>query len=86
MLDRRSVIDNIDLVYLCVDELVDRGYLNIVKVRWNFYRVILESDPSVLESRAALRGVESDVPLAEQTISQALQNARDQIARSLLTR
>jgi hypothetical protein len=40
----------------------------------------------VLESRAALRGTESDVPLAEQTISQALQNARDQIARSLLTR
>jgi hypothetical protein len=25
MLDRRSVIDNIDLVYLCLDELIDRG-------------------------------------------------------------
>ena len=48
-------------------------------------RVILESDPNLLETRTSLRDVSnSDVPLGEQTLSQALSNARDTFARALL--
>ncbi len=48
------------------------------------YRVIFEADPSVIAGRVAMKGADNDVPLSEQTISQALQTAKEQIARSLL--
>jgi len=69
--DKRTMLDNLDYIMLALDELVDGG-------------IILESDPSVIASRVAMKGADSDIPLSEQTISQALQNAREQIARSLL--
>nr|XP_031538758.1 coatomer subunit zeta-1 isoform X2 [Vicugna pacos] len=45
-------------------------------------RVILESDPQQVVHRVALRG--EDVPLTEQTVSQVLQSAKEQIKWSLL--
>lgn len=49
------------------------------------FRIVLETDPNVLEGRVSLRGSDTDVPFAEQTISQALKTAREQITKSLLT-
>jgi len=69
--DKRTMLENLDYVLLALDELVDNG-------------VILESDPMVIAQRVAMKGADSDIPLSEQTISQALQSAREQIARSLL--
>ncbi|XP_061471104.1 coatomer subunit zeta-1 isoform X3 [Rhineura floridana] len=45
-------------------------------------RVILESDPQQVLHRVAVRG--EDVPLTEQTVSQVLQSAKEQIKWSLL--
>jgi len=69
--DRRTMLENLDYVFLAMDELVDKG-------------VILESEPSIIASRVSMKGLNSDLPLSEQTISQALQTAKDQIARSIL--
>jgi len=69
--DKRTMLENLDFVLLALDELVDNG-------------IILESDPIVIAQRVAMKGADSDIPLSEQTISQALQSAREQIARSLL--
>ncbi|XP_077694533.1 coatomer subunit zeta-1 isoform X2 [Eretmochelys imbricata] len=44
--------------------------------------VILESDPQQVVHRVAVRG--EDVPLTEQTVSQVLQSAKEQIKWSLL--
>ncbi|KAF3860469.1 hypothetical protein F7725_000724 [Dissostichus mawsoni] len=44
--------------------------------------VILESDPQQVVHRVALRG--DDVPLTEQTVTQVLQSAKEQIKWSLL--
>mmetsp|Transcript_15016 Transcript_15016/g.21004 ORF Transcript_15016/g.21004 Transcript_15016/m.21004 type:complete len:174 (+) Transcript_15016:85-606(+) len=69
--DKRTMLENLDYVILALDELVDGG-------------IILESDPSIIANRVAMKEANSDIPLSEQTISQALQSAREQIARSLL--
>lgn len=50
-------------------------------------RIILESDPTIIAARVTKRPVDQgfgDIPLNEQTISQALAAAKEQLARSLL--
>jgi hypothetical protein len=69
--EKTSVLENLDLVLLCLDEIVDGG-------------IILESDANVVASRVAMRGADADVPLSEQTISQAFATAKEHFARSLL--
>ena len=46
--------------------------------------VILETEPDVLISRVSLRPNEGDIPMAEQTLVQAIQSAKEQIQRSLM--
>lgn len=62
-----------DLVLLIMDEICDGG-------------VIMETDPTGIANRVAMRGPGSDMdmPIGEQTLGQALQNAKEQFARSLL--
>ncbi|XP_067097193.1 coatomer subunit zeta-1-like [Osmerus mordax] len=67
--ERRALLENMEGLFLAVDEIVDEG-------------VILESDPQQVVYRVALRG--DDVPLTEQTMSQVLQSAKEQIKWSLL--
>ncbi|XP_054151013.1 coatomer subunit zeta-1 [Melozone crissalis] len=67
--ERRALLDNMEGLFLAVDEIVDGG-------------VILESDPQQVVHRVAVRG--EDVPLTEQTVSQVLQSAKEQIKWSLL--
>jgi len=69
--EKKTVLENLDLVLLCLDEIIDGG-------------IILESDANTIASRVAMRGADSDVPLSEQTISQALATAKEHFARSLL--
>ncbi|XP_039072923.1 coatomer subunit zeta-1 isoform X2 [Hyaena hyaena] len=69
--EKRALLENMEGLFLAVDEIVDGG-------------VILESDPQQVVHRVALRG--EDVPLTEQTVSQVLQSAKEQIKWSLLRR
>ena len=73
VLEKRTALENLDLVLLAIDELVDGG-------------VILETDANVIANRVSMRGVEGEqaTPLAEQTLSQALLTAKEQITRNLL--
>jgi hypothetical protein len=47
-------------------------------------RVILESDPTLIASRASMRGAETDVPFSEQNVSQFLQTTKESLIRTLL--
>ncbi|KAK6303276.1 coatomer subunit zeta-1-like [Coregonus clupeaformis] len=67
--ERRSLLENMEGLFLAVDEIVDGG-------------VILESDPQQVVHRVALWG--EDVPYSEQTVTQVLQSAKEQIKWSLL--
>lgn len=47
-------------------------------------RIILESDPALIVQRVGMKGADTEVPLSEQTIGQALSSAKEHITRSLL--
>jgi len=68
-LSKKSMLENIELVVLAIDELVDDG-------------MILETDPFEVSSRVSMASAIKDIPLSEQTFSQALANAKDQFVRS----
>lgn len=70
-----AVLENLESLLLVVDELVDQE------------GVIMESEPAELAARVGQQGGSfmDQVPLGEQTLGQALQTARDQITRSILS-
>ncbi|XP_061871542.1 coatomer subunit zeta-1 isoform X2 [Colius striatus] len=65
--EKRVLLENMEGLFLAMDEIVDGG-------------VVLESDPQQVVHRVA----GEDVPLTEQTVSQVLQSAKEQIKWSLL--
>ncbi|KAL5705972.1 Coatomer subunit zeta-1 [Ranunculus cassubicifolius] len=69
--DKREALENLDLILLCLDEIVDGG-------------MVLETDASVIAGKVASHSLDSAAPLSEQTISQALATAREHLTRSLL--
>ncbi|KAI9256498.1 Longin-like domain-containing protein [Phascolomyces articulosus] len=70
--EKRSVMDNLDLVVLCLDETVDGG-------------IILETDANAIVSRVSKPRLDMvDIPFSEQTLMQAYQSARDRFASQLL--
>lgn len=70
-----AILENLMHLLLVVDELVDAE------------GVIMESDPMELAARVNSNSgsIMDNVPIGEQTLSQALQTARDQITRSILS-
>jgi hypothetical protein len=67
--EKKTILENLDLILLALDEIVDGG-------------IILECDANVIAGRVAMRGADADVPLSEQTISQALATAKEHLARN----
>lgn len=70
-----AVLENLESLLLVVDELVDQE------------GIIMEMEPDELVARVGHQGGSfiDQVPLGEQTLGQALQTARDQITRSILS-
>jgi hypothetical protein len=76
---KKSVVENLDLLLLSIDEIVDDG-------------LVLETDSQIVVGRVCMVGqgadgsggvaAGKDVPLSEQSFTQALQTARDQLVRS----
>ncbi|ELR12508.1 clathrin adaptor complex small chain subfamily protein [Acanthamoeba castellanii str. Neff] len=68
--DRRTLAENLDYLYLVVDELVDGG-------------IVLESDPKAIADRVAMRDTAAEAsggsggPISEQTIAKAFSVAKD---------
>ena len=71
VLEKRTVLENLDLVLLTLDEIVDGG-------------LILETDANVIANRVSMRGADGDTPLTEQSFSQALASAKEQLTKNLL--
>ncbi|GAU22468.1 hypothetical protein TSUD_123550 [Trifolium subterraneum] len=69
--DKKEALENLDLILLCIDEIIDGG-------------IVLETDPNVIAGKVASNSTDSGAPLSEQTLSQALATAREHLARSLL--
>ncbi|KAJ3669177.1 hypothetical protein LUZ60_011127 [Juncus effusus] len=70
--DKITALENLDLIFLCLDEVVDGG-------------MILETDSNVIAEKVnSANGLDTATSFSEQTISQALATAREHLARSLL--
>ncbi|KAK4481980.1 hypothetical protein RD792_012895 [Penstemon davidsonii] len=69
--EQREALENLDLILLCLDEIVDGG-------------IVLETDGNVIAGKVATHSIDDGAPLSEQTISQALATAREHLTRSLL--
>ncbi|XP_071689501.1 coatomer subunit zeta-2-like isoform X1 [Rutidosis leptorrhynchoides] len=69
--DQREALENLDMMFLCLDEIVDAG-------------MILETDGSLIAGKVATHSIDDGAPLSEQTITQALATAREHFTRSLL--
>ncbi|KAL6751371.1 zeta-cop, subunit of COP-I complex [Haematococcus lacustris] len=73
--EKKTVLENLDLVLLCMDEIIDGG-------------VILETEPQTIASRVTMRGAEGEGALPEQaavqSFSKALASAKEHLTRSLL--
>lgn len=70
-----AVLENLESILLVIDELVDQE------------GIIMETDPTELAARVGQQAGSfmDQVPLGEQTLGQALQTAREQITRSILS-
>jgi coatomer subunit zeta len=72
-LDKRTLLDNLALVLLTVDELCDGGK-------------ILEIDPSAIANRVLMRGASGGQPqMTELTIQQAIATAKEEFIRRMGT-
>ncbi|KAK1697605.1 hypothetical protein QYE76_014302 [Lolium multiflorum] len=69
--DKRTALENLDLILLCLDEIIDGG-------------IVLETEGSVIAEKVAAHGADGTTSIAEQTLVQALTTAREHFAKSLL--
>jgi len=70
--EKRIIMDNMDVVFLAIDECLDEG-------------IILDNDATQISNRVSKKANnDNGMNLSEQSFTQAFFNARDQIARSLL--
>lgn len=68
-MDRKHFLDNLDSVFLAVDEICMNG-------------ILLETDPHQIAQRVSMR--EADIPLQEQSVMDVVKSARDQLKWSIL--
>lgn len=71
VVNKSQALENLDLILLCIDEIVDRG-------------IILETDANIIAEKAATHGFDSGALLSEQTISHGLAIVGKHITRSFL--
>ena len=67
--EKRTLLECLDVVILAVDEICDGG-------------IILEADPNAVVQRVALKP--DDIPLGEQTINQVIASAKENLRWSIL--
>ncbi|OON14306.1 ribosomal S17, partial [Opisthorchis viverrini] len=66
--EKKTVLDNLDLIFLVVDELCNDGYVLLLQSLYLLDRILMECDPTALVSRIGTRT--EDIPLGEQTVAQ----------------
>ena len=68
-MEKKFMLENLDSVFLAVDEICDNG-------------ILLETDANQIAQRVSLR--DSEVPLGEQSVMDVVKSARDQLKWSIL--
>eukprot|EP00823_Brevimastigomonas_motovehiculus_P006870 TRINITY_DN5890_c0_g1_i1.p1 TRINITY_DN5890_c0_g1~~TRINITY_DN5890_c0_g1_i1.p1 ORF type:complete len:200 (+),score=44.95 TRINITY_DN5890_c0_g1_i1:107-706(+) len=66
---RKTLLENIEYVFLTFDEMVDDG-------------MILETDAYEVANRVTMEGAIKDIPITELTLAQVLTTAKEQLVKS----
>eukprot|EP00658_Telonema_sp_P-2_P084357 TRINITY_DN9349_c0_g1_i4.p1 TRINITY_DN9349_c0_g1~~TRINITY_DN9349_c0_g1_i4.p1 ORF type:complete len:109 (-),score=32.85 TRINITY_DN9349_c0_g1_i4:322-648(-) len=69
--EKITILERLELTILAIDEIIDSG-------------MILEVDPNIISARVSMRDACAETPLAEQSLSQVMAAAREQVTRALL--
>ncbi len=71
-MDKRSVLENLDLILIAMDEIIDGG-------------IIFETDSQQIASRVTMRSKDEGFGnLSDQTLSQAFASAKEQFSKHML--
>lgn len=91
--EKRSVLDNLDVVLLCLDETIDDGYVSFVALEplFNSYRallapsIIVETDSTAIASRLSSRPGSGgqEIVIDEQAIRSAVDTIRNKWGKGL---
>ncbi|KMZ74511.1 Coatomer subunit zeta-1 [Zostera marina] len=71
IVDKITALENMDLILLCLDEIVDEG-------------IVLETEASVIVEKVGGNSFDGMTSLTDQTLSQAIATAKEHLTRSLL--
>jgi coatomer subunit zeta len=82
--EKRSILENLDLVLLCLDETIDEGYASPLNMHPHLIHpsVIVETDSTAIASRVSRQTANtSDLVLNEQSILSAYQTVKERVQR-----
>jgi coatomer subunit zeta len=83
--EKRSILENLDLVLLCLDETIDEGYASFFfseHISPTHLSVIVETDSTAIASRVSRQTANtSDLVLNEQSILSAYQTVKERVQR-----
>lgn len=86
--EKRALLENLDLVLLCLDETIDEGYdsfsLGHLLYLTNEHRIIVETDSTTIASRVSRPKADTnDIVINEQTIMNAYQTMKEKMQQRI---
>lgn len=85
--EKRALLENLDLVLLCLDETIDEGcehYSLRFLYLTNRYRIIVETDSTTIASRVSRPKADTnDIVINEQTIMNAYQTMKEKMQQRI---
>lgn len=85
--EKRAVLENLDMVLLCLDETIDDGsegqFVN-VSLSYIFSRIILETDSTAIASRVSRPKADTtEIIINEQTLMNAYQTVKERVQQRI---
>ena len=88
--EKRALLENLDLVLLCLDETIDDGYVrrqNIESLLLNSQncgRIIIETDATTIASRVSRPKADTtEIVINEQTLMSAYQTVKEKMQQRM---
>ena len=88
LVEKRGILENLDLVLLCLDETIDDGcvlkFLISYTVFYTRFRIIVETDSTTIASRVSRpRANTTEIVINEQSIMNAYQTVKEKMQQRI---
>ena len=86
--EKRGILENLDLVLLCLDETIDDGYVLKFLISYTIFhirfRIIVETDSTTIASRVSRpRANTTEIVINEQSIMNAYQTVKEKMQQRI---